>query len=193
MKSHSSLLSSKALDLGRTDQVINFYYSDEERRRTLLALAPLPPGEGLVLATPRQELGFFSEPMRKRGIPIVDINLVEITTDWRRAISNMLDAMLHSLQSHRSVRLLADFDGSVHLPAIYELEALLRAASRDWRVPCVTQYDARIFTEAIDVPTLRRHAVVLIGSFYDRTVETSRNSSTEEAEDAFEPQDTAAD
>jgi hypothetical protein len=78
----------------------------------------------------------------------------------------MLDACLHTQQSHRSVQLLADFAGQVHAGAVPQLESLLRSATREWNVRCVTQYDARQFSEAIDVDALGRFGLVLFGNYY---------------------------
>lgn len=159
-------ISRRPLDLANYGDLLNFYAEPAHRRRGIAALNLPKSSAGLVLATPRTDVGYFSQELRLAGVSILDINLVEVTPDWHRCIAHMLDACLHTQQSHRSVQLLADFAGQVHAGAIPQLESLLRSATREWNVRCVTQYDARQFSEAIDVDALGRFGLVLFGNYY---------------------------
>jgi hypothetical protein len=154
------------LDLANSGDLINFYSDPQHRRRGLTALNLPKSSGGLVLATARTDVGYFSQELGLAGVSILDVNLVEVTPDWHRCIAHMLDACLHTQHSHRSVQLLADFAGHVHAGAIVQLESLLRSATREWKVRCVTQYDARQFSEAIDVDALGRFGPVLFGDYY---------------------------
>lgn len=177
-------------DLAGAGDLMNFYSGPGERRRGIAALGT-PKGEaGVVVAAPRADIPFFSQELRDSGISIMSVNLVEITADWRRCISHLLDACLHSQQSHRCVALLADFGGEVHYGQIFELESLLRSATREWRLRCITQYDASRFSEPIDLDSLSRFGVVLFGSYYqgsalprhsDRSGESAEEGETADA------------
>ena len=163
------------LDLAHAGDVINFYSGPGERQRGIAALGPPKPEAGVVLSVPRTDIPFFSQGLRDSGLAIVNVTLVEITPDWRRGISHLLDACLHSQQTHRNVVLLADFGGEVHYGQIFELESLLRSATREWGVRCISQYDARRFSEPIDVDALSRFGVVLFGSYYQDGTLARRN------------------
>jgi hypothetical protein len=166
MRSNEQPINRRPLDLADSRDLINFYSNPQQRRRGIAALnIPMTPA-GLVLAAPRADLGFFSQELRDGGVSVLDLNVVEITPDWHRCIARMLDACLHAQQRHAAVRLLADFGGDVHYGAIFQLESLLRSASREWKLRCFTQYDARAFSEAIDVDALSRFGTVLFGDYY---------------------------
>ena len=166
MRTNSPTSSHRSLDLVHAGDVINFYSDTAQRRRGLTALDLPHSACGLVLAAARSDIGFFSNELRDAGVSILNINLVEMTPDWRRGISHLLDACLHTQQTHRCVHLLADFGGQVHCGQIFELESLLRSATSEWKMRCVTQYDARQFSDAIDVDALSRFGVVLFGHYY---------------------------
>ena len=177
MRSSSLPISRRPLDLASSGDVINFYSDPQHRRRGLTALNLPKSPAGLVLAAARTDIGYFSQELRLAGVSIFDVNLVEVTPDWHRCIAHMLDACLHTQQSHRSVQLLADFAGNVHAGAIPQLESLLRSATREWNLRCVTQYDARQSSEAIDVDALSRFGLVLFGDYYHRGILPSRFNS----------------
>src|ERR1051326_8414536 len=166
MRSSTLPISRRPLNLADSGALINFYSDAAHRRRGIDALKLQKSSTGLVLATARTDVGYFSQELQLAGASILDVNLVEVTPDWHRCIAHMLDACLHTQQSHRSVQLLADFGGQVHAGAILQLESLLRSATREWKVRCVTQYDARQFSEAIDVDALSRFGLVLLGDYY---------------------------
>jgi hypothetical protein len=177
MRSNSQPIPKRPFDLAGSTDVINFYSAPAQRRRAIAALGLPHSRAGLVLAAPRSDISFFSEELRLAGVPIIDVNLVEVTPDWHRAVGLILDACLHAQQRHRTVHLLADFGGNVHYGAIFQLESLLRSATREWNVRCITQYDARQFSEAIDVEALSRLATVLFGDYYRKQVQPRRDSS----------------
>lgn len=170
-------ISRRPLDLANSGDLINFYSHPGQRHRGLAALDPLKSRAALILAAPRSDIGYFSEELRLAGLSMVDVGLVEVTPDWHRCLARMLDACLHSQQWHRAVHLLADFAGQVHAGAIFQLESLLRSATREWNVRCVTQHDARQFSEAIDVESLRRFGTVLFGHYYRAGIPPARQSS----------------
>ena len=182
---HNSL---DPLDLSHAGDLVNFYSDPAQRHRGISALGIPKAGSGVVVAAPRADIPFFSQGLRDSGFPIMSVNLVEIGADWRRDISRLLDACLHSQQRHRSVVLLADFGGEVHYGQIYELESLLRSATREWDVRCITQYDAARFSEPIDVEALSRFGVVLFGSYYQDGTLARRS---QRSQDASREQETA--
>ena len=179
----SSQLIKRVLDLADSRDLINFYSDPSQRRRGVTALDLCKVPTGLVLAAPRPDIGFFSGELRCAGVPIAGIHFVEVTPDWHRVITQVLDACLHLQQKYRAARLLADFGGEVHYGAIYQLESLLRSATREWGVRCTTQYDARKFSEAIDVDALSRLGTVLFGHYYRIADEPRRDSRREKSAD----------
>lgn len=179
MRLSSLPISRRSLDPAGSGDLINFYTEPSHRRRGIAALDLPNPSAGLVLAAPRADLGCFSQELRQAGVSILDVNLVEVTPDWHRCIARMLDACLHGQQTHRSVCLLADFAGQVHAGAILQLESLLRSATREWKVRCITQYDARQISDAIDVEALGRFGMVLFGDYYQKPSSTARRETCE--------------
>ena len=170
------------LDLASAGDLIHFYSNPLERRRGIGALGAAKSEAGVVLAVPRADIPFFSQGLRESGLAIMRVNLVEVTPDWRRGISHLLDACLHSQQAHLGVTLLADFGGEVHYGQIFELESLLRSATQEWNLRCITQYDASRFSEPIDVDALSRFGVVLFGSYYQgRALPRGRDRSSDVA------------
>jgi hypothetical protein len=161
------------INLAEAGELINFYSEPGERRRGVAALGPAEAG--IVLAVPRADIPLFSKELQESGRAVMSVSLVEITSDWRRSMSHVLDACLHSQQTHRSVTLLTDFAGEVHYGQIFELESLLRSATREWAVRCITQYDASRFTEPIDVDALSRFGAVLFGNYYQGIALARRN------------------
>lgn len=176
MRSTTQPITRRPLDLGDSRDLINFYSDPSQRLRGITALDPSISPAGLVLAAPRHDMEMFSNELRSSSAPITGITLVEVTPDWHRAIAQILDACLHSQQRHHYARLLADFGGEVHYGAIFQLESLLRSATREWNVRCITQYDARRFSEAIDVDALSRFGTVLFGDYYRSADEPRRDS-----------------
>jgi len=169
------------LDLAHAGDLLNFYSDPAQRHRGIAALGEPKSETGVVLAVPRADIPYFSQGLRESGLAIMRVNLVEITPDWRRGISHLLDACLHSQQGHRNVVLLADFGGEVHFGQIFELESLLRSATREWGLRCITQYDASRFSEPIDVDALARFGVVLFGSYYQDGTPARRNQRSQDA------------
>ncbi len=171
------------IDLVHTGDLIHFYSDGAERRRGLAALGAPCTEAGVVLAALRADIPFFSQHLRDSGFTIMNVNLVEVTADWRRGISHLLDACLHSQQAHRRVTLLADFGGEVHFGQVFELESLLRSATREWSLHCITQYDASRSSEPIDVDALSRFGVVLFGSYYQNALPRRNDRSRESAQE----------
>ena len=186
MRLSSLPISRRSLDLAGSGDLINFYSARRHRQRGLDALNLPNPSDRLILAAPRADVGYFSQELRQAGASILDVNLVEVTPDWHRCIAHMLDACLHAQQTHRSVHLLADFAGEVRAAAILQLESLLRSATREWKVRCITQYDARQFSDAIDVEALSRFGVVLFGDYYQRGGETRRSDRNDVGEETMD-------
>jgi hypothetical protein len=168
MRSSTLPVYRRSPDLAPSGDLINFYSDPHQRHRGIAALNLPSAHHGLVVAAPRTDIGYLSEELRQAGVSIFNVDLVEVTPDWHRCIAHMLDACLHAQQKHAGIQLFADFAGHVHAPAIFQLESLLRSATREWKVRCVTQYDARRFSDAIDVDALSQFGVVLVGDYYQR-------------------------
>ena len=183
MRSNSLPITRRPLELAGSRDLINFYSDVSQRHRGITALDLSKSLAGLVLAAPRHDIEFFSDELRAAAVPRTAISIVEVTADWHRAIARILDACLHSQHRHRGTHLLADFGGEVHYGAIYQLESLLRSATREWNVRCITQYDARSFSEAIDVEALRRFGTVLFGHYYRSAEQPRRDSRPEKNAD----------
>ncbi len=171
------------VDFAEIGNLINFYSDPAERHRGIAALGQPRAENGVVLAAPRADIPFLSQELRGAGLAIMNVNLVEITADWRRGISHLLDACLHAQQEHRYVTLLADFGGEVHFGQVFELESLLRSATREWSLRCITQYDAGRFSEPIDVDALSRFGVVLFGSYYQGALPRRQDRARESAQE----------
>lgn len=169
--------SRRPLDRAGSGNLIHFYSNPWQRRRGITALNLPKSRAGLVLAAPRSDIGSFSEQLRLAGVSVLDVNVVEVTPDWHRCIARILDACLHTQQTRLAVHLLADFGDKVHVGAIFQLESLLRSATREWKVRCITQYDARQFSEAIDVEPLSRFGTVLFGHYYRNASRPGRQDS----------------
>lgn len=185
----------RRLPLHPGDHTIHFYFSPEQRLRFLPLLAEHRPGTRLVIAAPRQDFELLSECLRQEHVHSMNLTHVEVSPDWRRSLSTILDAVLLELQrGTQHVLLLADFDRVVPPWAAYRMESLLASELRGKRVSFITQYSAGNFREPLDVDHLRRFGLVVVADFYSHRSQYLATSDGEETQEiaALQPKQHAA-
>ncbi len=157
-------------------RIINFYFSDIQRQRFAHFLSQgLAACEDVVLACPRSVLQMFGAVAQK-GPHSGNLAYVEMTPDPHKAMSPLLETVLHSARRRARVRLLADF-GPVREPsAVLEMEFLLSSGLDGLRIPCVSQYDGKALSGPVCLDRLRQSGMVLFDDFMCRGLRPPQDS-----------------